>query len=342
MGNRRGGIIQTGPFKMNYQESRLILEKIKKAKKILINCHRSPDADSVGSATALYQALLNFGKQPRIICVDETPSDLRFLPYADKVERVDFTKFPFEAYDLFIAPDSSSWDTISDNKKIVLPKIAFVTIDHHKTNTGYGEINLVDSKISSTAELLFLVFDDWGVTVNENISMSLLTGIIGDTGAFQYPGVTEQTLKIAGELIKKGASKNKVILNLFRSKEFRMLKFWGEMLNLLKIDEENKFVWVAVPYVTYIKYRGLKGRDTFASLFAPIVQGTDFGMIMVEEEKNTLFISLRGRTNFDTSRIATSLGGGGHPGSSGARVESLPFDKAVEKVLETARLYSRK
>lgn len=322
---------------MNYKKSVSILEEIKKANKILVNCHRSPDVDSVGSALCLYEVLLSLGKDVRVICPDKLPEDLKFLPFSEKVEKIDFRKFNFASYDLFIILDSGSAPMVTKRRDVDLPKIRKIVIDHHKTNESLGEINLLDDNISSTAELLYLLFEDWGVSINKSIAQNLLAGIIADTGVFRFPAVTSRTLEIAKFLMDKGADKKEIIIKIFSSYDLNKLKFWGEILRRMEKDDAG-FVWSCVSHEDFKKFGSpVSAKESAATLFAPIVKDTNFGMIMIEEEKGILSISLRGRTDFDVSKIAEKIGGGGHRSAAGAKLYEKDFDAAVIKVLETAR-----
>jgi phosphoesterase RecJ-like protein len=327
---------------MNYSESNKILEKIKSAKNILINCHRSPDPDSVGSALSMYIVLRQLGKEVKIIGPDKISPDLSFLPFSEKIEKIDFSKFSFKSYDLFILLDSGSSDLVTGSKEISLPKIFSIVIDHHKTNDRFGDINLVKPEISSSAEILYHLFEDWEVEINQDLANCLLTGIIGDTGIFQFPNTTQDTFEIASKLMKLGADKKKIVFNVYQSIPLDQIKIWGEILQTMILDKEFKFVYSAISYEDYEKYGKPQGaKETAASMFAQIIKDTNFGMVMVEEKKNTLYISFRSRTGFDVSKIAAELGGGGHIAAAGARVDG-PFEKTVKKVLETARKHAKK
>lgn len=328
---------------MNYQQSKQILEEIKKAKRILLNCHRNPDPDSIGSALALYRVLVDMGKDVKVVCpTDIADKKLVFLENFDKIEKIDFSTFDFSQYDLFIALDSSSWDMVSNIPEMKPPSLPIVVIDHHKTNTLYGIVNLVDDSITSTGELLFRVLEDNEVKLDKVIGASLLTGIIGDTGVFRYPRVGADTLETASKLIRLGADKDLIVSELYGTAEMDLLKFWGEILAKMELDQSGKFVWSAISYEKYKELGSSKiGRESASSMFAQIVKGTEFGIIMTEQEPQVLSMSLRSRTGFDTSKIATALGGGGHIYASGAKVVGLPFDEAVEKVLQVARKFAK-
>ena len=325
---------------MNYQESVQILEKIKKAKRILINCHRSPDPDGVGSALALYLVLKKLGKNSDIICPDEISKESKFLPSVDIIKAVNFEIFDFSSYSLFLVIDSCNWSMVVGKKDIPKPNVPIVVIDHHITSDKFGFINLVDTSKTSAAEVLYLVFNDWKIGINKEIAQCLLAGIIADTGVFEYPGVTSSTLDIAKQLIEKGADKEKIVNNVYRNISFNQVRFWGEIIKNMQIDKKSKFVWSAVPFAVYESYgKPISGKETAASYFAQIIENTDFGMIMVEQENKVLSVSFRSKDNFDVSRIAEALGGGGHKAAAGAKVCGFAFDQAVEKVLQTARKF---
>jgi len=327
---------------MNYKESRIILERVKKAQRILLNCHRSPDPDSIGSATAMYQSLVKFGKAVKIVTPSEFPRESKFIPFSEVVETVDFKNFKFENFDLCIFMDSSSWEMVSGRKDIPFPIIPFCVIDHHTTNFGWGTINIVDKKRSSTAEIVYSILEDWRASIDRSTADSLMAGIVGDTGAFRFPGVGVETFRIAVKLMELGADKSKAVFNIYHMTPFNLIKFYGEALTKAKLDKKHKFVWSAVPYEIYSKLsKPESAREHTSSLFAQIVEKTEFGIMMVEQKKGELSLSFRSRTGFDTSVISLALGGGGHVYASGAKVVGLPFDKAVKKVLGVARKYAR-
>lgn len=327
---------------MNYQKSAKIKERVKKADKILVNAHRSPDPDSIGCALAMYRVLKDMGKKVKVICPDRVNGEYGFLKDIGKIEKVDFSSFDYKDFDLLITLDSSSWHMVTRNKGIEVFDVPIAAIDHHKSNDGFGDVNLVDETVSSCAEVLYLVFEDWGVEVGEDTATYLLTGILGDTGVFRYPSVTPQTMDVARELMERGADKDEIIFNVFSSADFELLTFWGEILRRMKKEKEG-FVWSAVPNRVFKKYgEPALGKETAASTFAQIVRGTNFGIIMVEDRPGVLALSLRARDKVDVSKLAGSLGGGGHKEAAGAKVEGKKFDEAVEFVINMAKDFARK
>ncbi len=328
---------------MKYKDSKKILKIIKRAKKILINVHRNPDPDSIGSALAFYEYLINLKKDVKVICPDKLPEDNLFLPYSDKVEKVDFSSFNFNNYDLFLILDSSNWSQVTSNSELKLPDISILLIDHHITSTKFGNCNLVDVKTSSTSEMVYLLFKDWKIKFSESISQNILAGIIADTGVFRYPNVTPETLSVARDLMLNGANKNEITEKLYRNYPFNGIKFWGEIIQRMEIDNNNRFVYSAIPYEIYQKFNFPYGSKEMAvSMFCSVVKDTDFGMVMIEEEKGILSVSFRSRKGFNVAEIAEALGGGGHIVAAGVSIRNLNYEEAVKKVLLVARKYAQK
>ena len=330
---------------MNYPESQEILEEIKKAKKILVNCHRGPDPDGIGSTMALKAVLTGMGKEVDVICPSRVISkQTNFLKgYNDIKLGIDFGSFNFSEYDLFITLDTPNLELLTGKEGSKMPDIKTVVIDHHFISTLQGFIKLRDEKATSVGEMLYLIFKDWEVNIDKNIAECIVTSIIGDTGAFAYPNTTPQTLRIAAELIDLGVDKDMIVNKIYRNEDFQMIKFWCEVLSRMQIDNEHHFVYSMIPYEIYKDFSKLDdAKAKAASLFAPIVTETDFGFIGVEESPKFITVSFRGRTGFDTSEIAKELGGGGHKVASAVKFEGISFDEATQKVLAAARKYAKK
>lgn len=328
---------------MNYPESQEILEEINKAKKILVNLHRGPDPDSYASAFALYYFLCSLGKDVDVVVTktSELSTQLSGMEEAEKIKFVDYTKFDFSKYDLFISPDSGSWQQIVDNDNVTIPEIPIIVIDHHESNDKFGKINLVDSSAVSCAQIIYLLFKDWEFFVDTQMATLLMIGIVTDSGGFAFSN-DSKVMKIAGELMELGADKEKVISELFRTQTFGQVKAWGDYLSRLEIDRENKFVWTAMKFEDYIKLKvPAKAASMVATQFISIIEGTNFGIVMSEDEKNILRISFRSRSNIDVSKLAEQLDGGGHKKAAGGIIKDMPYEKAVAKVLEAARKYAK-
>lgn len=330
---------------MNYPESQKILEEIKKANKILLNCHFGADPDGIGSTLATKLVLESMGKEVKVICPSRNLSKQTdyLTGYSDINLGVDFHSYDFSGHDLFIIHDTSDTSVLTGKEVKLDIKIPVIVIDHHQTFDLENNIKILDNSASSVGEILFRVFQDWQIDYGKDVADCLLTAIIGDTGTFSYPGADAKTLRAAADLMEKGADKTMISNRIFRAEDFKILKFWSKALARAEIDNDNHFIWSAVPYIDFEMCKDLPAvKSKTAALFAPIIENTDFGFIAIEERPNFISVSFRGRTDFDTSIIAEELGGGGHPIASAVRFENIPFDQAVEKVLSVCRKYAKK
>ena len=328
---------------MNYKESEAVLKEIKSADKILLNCHKSPDPDSVGSALAMALVLKNLGKEVTVVCPDNISRELAFLPGSDAIKTINYADFDFSGFGLFIILDSASEDVITGSKDIGLPKVPIINIDHHKSNPSFGDINLINTSTSSVSELLFNLFGDWHVKLDKKIATCLYVGIVGDTGCFMYPGTNAKTHEVAAQLMELGADNVDVLFKLFRQIPIERMWQVGELFRNAKVDKQYKFVYSAIDNKIFVSLGADKLAKNLANaLLFQNVKGTNFSVVIVEGEKNTLWVSLRSRVDgFDTTPIAIELGGGGNMVTSGATIRNIEFSEGVEKVLEVVRKHFR-
>lgn len=321
---------------MNYPLAVDIKNRIDSSSKILLNFHRNPDADSIGSCVALYLYLTSLGKEVAILSPSEVPAHLDFILDGIPVVITDPDKYDFSRHDLFISPDTSTLTRFFSSPHIQRPDTPLIVIDNHETNHGFGDINLLDYKTSSAAEMIYFLFEDWGVTINLQMANALLSGIIGDTGSFQFE-VYEKTLSIAQKLIELGASLTEINLHLFNTVSLDLIKFWGVVIDNIKIDEGG-VAWAAIPGQVFANYLHLKGsRETAVTMILRKIEKTKVCFVLTEDSENTHSVSFRARTNVDVAKIAEKLGGGGHPGAAGARLEGISFTDAVTKVVDLCK-----
>ena len=320
-------------MKQNYFQSKLIFQEIKQSKNILINVHRNPDLDSIGSATALYRALNKIGKKVTLVCPHEIPENYRFLKGADLVLTIDFKewagKIPAPT-DLFLILDSGSYDVVTGSKEIKLPDVKKIIIDHHRTNNWENYVErILDIKASSTSEIIFNLLNDWEVEFDSDIATSLFAGISSDTVFFKYDQNAKNTFKITAELLDKGADRDKVVEQAFDSFNFDLVRMIGEFLT--NLQKGNGYIYSVLDNETYIKFGKQKGaREIVANLFARSIKGFDFGIMAVEYEVGKFALSFRSKKT-DVSIIAQKFGGGGHKNAAGATIYGN-IDQVVGKI----------
>jgi len=150
-------------------------------------------------------------------------------------------------YDLIVAvnsPDLESLGEIYDQNVDFFYKTTVVNIDHHPGNEEFGQINFVELNAVSVSEILFELFKDYRAElIDEDIATCLLTGIIYKTKSFKTPNLTPHALAVTSELIRIGGRREEIVNHLYRSRDLKVLKLWGRVLNGLEGRDENKIVW---------------------------------------------------------------------------------------------------
>lgn len=324
---------------INNRTAEKILLEIKKANKILLTLHVSPDPDGIASVLALNNVLEKMGKKTKLISFSQIPPRYAFFSGLEKIQSGDLAKINLNDFNLLITLDSADESKVTRNKfPDKFPRgFKIINIDHHVTSSKFGTTNLVEKTASSTAEVLYDLFGVWKIKIEKKLADLLFLGIFSDTGCFQYPLTSAKTFTIASDLLGKGADLQECVLREFRSFSFKTLKYWGKVLDNLQLDESKRFVWSSISQ----EEREELGIDPIeiegaASFFAPIVSGTEFGIILHEESKNLIRGSLRSRGDFDVSVIALEFNGGGHKQAAGF-VLRMSLDEAEKLVLEKAR-----
>jgi len=326
---------------MNYKESKEILEKIKGAKKILVNCHRSPDADSLGSALALAEVLESMGKNVEVICPDAISDAFEYLLDYERVRKVYFENFEFSEYEIFFVLDTSGWSQLGVDLS-GKENVFMVVIDHHQSNSRFGQINLVDEQSTSTAEIVFALMEDWGVNVRNGLATKLLAGVVGDSGGFTYPSTKKETLGRATRLMDLGGDLRLITDGMFRNIDFSALKFLGKSLDNMQLVVNYGYVWSYVGWNDWKKIDYPDGKS-FSAHYFQNVKDTDLGFLVVQEGKNDFNVSFRGRASWvDSSELAGKFGGGGHKVAAGARFQDESLDGALERIHRVVREYVEK
>lgn len=322
--------------------SRDILKLIKSSNKIILNAHRNPDLDSIGSSTVMFNVLKSMGKKVEIVCPHQVPDEYFFIKGAENIRQIDFKSFDFAPYDLFIIMDSGSYDVVTDSKEIQLPKIPKIVIDHHRSNNFTDvKIKLLDEDVNATCEIIYKLLYDWNVNIDKDLATALFSGISGDTVFFRYTKNTNNIYQIINDLLNKGADKDLLLEKMYNNYDFESIKLVGEFLRNMKMENtiNNKFVWSAVNYDTFKTLGEPKGiRELAANLFFQSIKGVDLGLVFLEQEPGNIYISFRTKNNVDASKLAKVIGGGGHLNAAGAKAKGefrTTIVKVIKKIIKT-------
>jgi len=292
-------------------------ELIKKSKKILLINHIRMDMDAFWSLSSIYTILNSLNKNVKAVNDELTINSFSFLWYNHIIEtNLDIEKFK---PDLIISFDAASkeqlWNTYKDNEDI-FKNTNFVVIDHHKTNSWFGDINIIDPNYSSTCELTYDIIHSLNLNkyITPGIATSLLSWIYTDTNIFYNSNTTSNTYLVASELIKSWADFRKPYYELYKKKTFNKSQLWWEILaNHLKISENWKISWAIIPKTTFSK-TNTSDRDTtwIISEFFANIEWVEICFISYELENKKVKTSFRSTKNIDSTIIASHFWWGWH------------------------------
>ena len=318
-----------------------IWSEIQKANSILLHCHPSPDADSVGGVLGMMHVLKKLNKQVTVIIGDsEAPSSLSCLPGYDQILLKNWFQIDLSNFDLFISQDSSSLSQVSRLGEVKFPdSMRVVVIDHHDTNTKYGHINLVEPEYPAVCQMDYELFKEWQVEINPDSAICLFLGMYTDTGGFKYLGTTPATFNAAAELSNINPDFHKVIFELENNNSPEQVRFMGLSLSCIELYFSGKVAIAAVSHDQLVKF-GIKKIHTEKVDISNIlksVKGWEVGIRFTEAEPHQVTLSMRTRDpeKFDVGKIASATGfGGGHKAASGANIP-MSFEEAKKHLLSS-------
>ncbi|MDD2870701.1 MAG: bifunctional oligoribonuclease/PAP phosphatase NrnA [Candidatus Gracilibacteria bacterium] len=317
-------------------------ESIKNSNKILLINHIRMDMDSFGSLSAMYDILKQLGKDVKAINDEIPPETFAFTGYNQIIDTNLELKSPLlnkEGVrgwlpDIIISFDAASLDQLGksylDNID-VFNNTEFFVIDHHITNPGFGKINIINTKSSSTCELTFDILREINLDkyITPKIATSLLSGIYTDTNIFYNSNTTKNTHIVAGELIELGADFRKPYFEFYMKRTFEKSKLWGEVLaNHMKSTENGKIVYACIDKNVFKKTntddRQLTG---IISEFFANIEGVEICFLSYEMSNKQIKTSFRCTENHDVAKICETFGGGGHKQAAG-----FNSDKSLNEV----------
>lgn len=301
-------------------------ELIDNSKKIYIVAHVNPDGDAIGSTFAVYFALKKLGKDVHVV-MPSFSEVFEFLPGVES--RVDNIE---EDYDLLIALDSSDYTRLAISEEEYNRAKKVIMLDHHQISQPYGDFRYINDQKSSASEIAFLFIKSLEVEIDENIATLLYTGIMTDTGSFNYSNATPDTFRVVAELLENGAKAVDVCKRLNDTMKEAKLKLLAKAIDNMEVFYNGKMRFT---YISYKEIEGLGIHDEDAegmTNYLRAVEGTEVAVYVRGKSDGTYKVSMRSNGSVDVSKIAISFGGGGHPRAAGYTMTDIQKDK--EKLIK--------
>jgi phosphoesterase RecJ-like protein len=300
-----------------------IKELIESNDEFIILPHKSPDGDTIGSSVALKKALENNGKKGYIVLDDDIPLNLQFLA-VEKYSLKTFNQLDHQVK-VVITIDSSDVTRFNE-RSTLLENRTVLNIDHHVTNTKYGDINYVKDA-SSVGELIYELLTELDYSIDSSVANAIYVAISTDTGSFKYSNTSKNTFKIASKLRDKLDFElinrelyQKVLLDdvLLKNKVLGTLKVYKEKIGIVFLTNEM------------LRTLALENADTDGIVEeVRNINGISVAIFIKEETEDQYKVSFRSKLDFDVSALALEFNGGGHPKAAGCTMNG-PLDRIID------------
>ncbi len=310
-----------------------IARALKGASRILITAHRDPDGDSIGCQLAFYEYwTTQRGGKADVIDHGSIPRKYHFLDPNSVIRSPGQVKRPGR-WDAVVVFECSSLDRIGSVQSLVRSNVPVINIDHHRHNSQFGAVNVLDPTAAACGEMVFDLLRLWKAKFTPAIAQLLAAAILTDTGRFHYHSTTPRTLQLTASLMRLGADLTALTDQIYYSyhpNHFRLvqrvlsnaqMKAGGRVCFLiLRKSDRKRF---------HVPMRELEGLVDY-TLY---VRGVKVGALLKELGPRETKVSLRSRDSSDVAEIARQFGGGGHLNASGCLID-LSIPQAIRVLTE--------
>ena len=297
----------------------------------LITGHINPDGDALGSALA-FKLILDSKGMSSDVCFDikgNIPSNLNHLPI-NLISNNAMNK-----YENVYVFDCGNSERLGSLEEIALKSDQVIVIDHH-IEPSFGDIQVIDSTAASTTQVLYREIISADIEIDKNIANCLMTGLITDTGRFQYSNTDYEVFQIASKLMLSGAELTSISDNIYGSIPMNAIKLQSEILNRIKLFDDEELVVSYVLHEDYKKFNIESSEIDFLIDSIRLVKESKVALLLKEQDDKSFKGSLRSRTKLDVQKIASLFGGGGHKAASGFST-TLSMDEITTKVKNAIR-----
>jgi len=291
-------------------------------KTITILTHINPDADTIGTALGIFNILKENHKKVEIVSFSiDLPINLNFLPNFSKIKN----KMSYDN-SLIISCDAGSIDRLG----FALEDRVIVNIDHHKTNTNYGYLNIVDSSLVSASFVAYnFLSNDFIIT--KDTAICFYTALISDSKNFTTDRVDKNVFKTALKLLDIGAEHNTIMNYLNSKNSLASIRLEAKALDKLELRNNATIASIKINNSMIIE-TGANMSDTVKIIDIISSLATVEVAIVIIENNSDIKVSLRSK-KIDLSDLAKSFGGGGHPLACGFNIRNSNLEEVLDKIL---------
>ncbi|MCL2838894.1 MAG: bifunctional oligoribonuclease/PAP phosphatase NrnA [Oscillospiraceae bacterium] len=308
---------------------------ISAASKIAVYTHKNPDGDAIGSAFALKLALLSLGKLAEVYLEDGNA--VKLFPFTKNVDvypEIPGAMLCENDCDLRICVDCA------DKKRLGVKVNNFtgntMAIDHHATHVEFADFTLLDGDAASCGEIIYSLIRALGVEVTSDIADNLYMAIVSDTGGFKYPAVKPETLRIAADLIEKGANFTEIYRSIFDTYSMEFLNLTKIAIDRIQLYCDGK---IAVLTLDNADFAAAGIAEDSADRIVDLprnINGVEVSVYVRRRKDGETKVSLRANGDVNVAELARKFNGGGHIRAAGFETTHEP-EIVIAEVIEALR-----
>ena len=303
-----------------------IIQQFNSSNKILVVCHANPDGDAIGSLIALGLALETLNKKITLCCESPIPAVYRFLPAVHRVVK----KIGRLNFDAAVILDCGDLSRVGKAVSFVKQIPVIVNIDHHVTNTGFGHLQLIDTSACATAEIVYRLIKQMGLSFDKTIATSIYTGILADTGSFRFSNTNKAAFSICQEMVEIGVDPYNIAQHVYGTYSLSRIKLLNLALDSIELSKNGKLSIMTLTKdmfdETHTQSEDVDGLINYAKR----IEDVEVAALIQEQHNgkkrsktpNRFHVSLRSDGAVDVAAIASLFGGGGHSSAAGFSIES--------------------
>lgn len=313
-----------------------IWKAIAEGQSFFVAGHLNPDGDSLGCTLTVCSVLERLGKTAYAYASPAIGTDLLFLPGLEKIHLNELPRKP--QFDTVILLECSDRKRGGDLDSVLNNARTIVSIDHHLVSDAYGHINYIDSTASSTAEIIFQLFEaskDQLLPTPEEATC-LYTGLVTDTGRFLHTNTTAEALRVASALVALGADVNKINQVIYFTKSYTELKLLGRALEKMQLHFQKKYSEIILTLADFEPLNAVPSQTQGIVSQPTMIPGVEVSAL-IKEEPDKVSVNLRSRNKIDVSAIAQKFGGGGHARAAGFKVTGQPVQAVAEALAKVVQ-----
>jgi phosphoesterase RecJ-like protein len=287
----------------------------------------------LGCSLAFAEALRTAGKQVWVLIPPPLPQMYTFLPGFEDIQEE-----PPRGIDphLVFFFDSGNLERSGGSVKRIASNATIVNIDHHPSNSRFGDVNVIDPDASAVGQMVTDMFDHFGYAITPTIAINLYVALLTDTGGFRHENTTPLALEDAARLARLGADPGHIATMVYKMRPETTLKLSGLALASMRVEMEGKLAWAKVTRRMLREAGAVMAESEGIIDTLNSIAGLELAILFKDVQDSLTKISVRSRGLVDAAAMCASFGGGGHIRAAGAEIE-LPLDDAVRVVLTTAK-----